>query len=65
MSGEFQAQAWASRHMPGYSHITRDDGELIWPIDVFSEHVRHRRGIEDALRVPYDGPTVVVTTMCR
>lgn len=58
---EFAAQAWAARHMPEYSHVTRDDGELIWPIDVFNEHRRHRQAIDDALSVQHPGPTVVVT----
>lgn len=58
---EFQAQAWAARHMPEYSHVTRDDGDLIWPIDVYEEHHGHRAAIDEALSVSHDGPTVVVT----
>lgn len=58
---EFQAQAWAARHMPEYSYVTGDDGELIWPIDVAAEHQRHRRAIDELLSVPHDGPTVVIT----
>jgi Icc-related predicted phosphoesterase len=58
---EFASQAWAARHMPEYSHVTRADGELIWPRDVYDEHQRHWRAIADALTVPHDGPTVVVT----
>lgn len=58
---EFQAQSWAARHMPEYSCVTRADGELIWPKDVFNEHQRHRAAIEEALAVPHEGPTVVVT----
>lgn len=58
---EFQAQAWAGRHMPEYSHVVRDDGELIWPIDIYAEHQRHRAAIDELLSVPHDGPTVVVT----
>lgn len=58
---EFQAQAWAARHMPEYGYVTRADGELIWPRDVYDEHQRHRRAIEELLQVPHDGPTIVVT----
>jgi Icc-related predicted phosphoesterase len=58
---EFQAQSWAARHMPEYGHVTRDDGDLIWPRDVYDEHQRHRLAIDELLRVPHDGPTVVVT----
>lgn len=58
---EFSSQAWAARHMPEYSYVTRDDGDLVWPIDVYDEHVRHRRALERALAVPHAGPTVVVT----
>jgi Icc-related predicted phosphoesterase len=58
---EFQAQAWAARHMPEYAHVTRADADLIWPVDVFNEHQRHRRAIDEALAVPHAGPTVVVT----
>jgi 3',5'-cyclic AMP phosphodiesterase CpdA len=58
---EFAAQSWAASHMPEYSYVTRDDGDLIWPRDVYDEHQRHRQAIDDALRVPHDGPTVVVT----
>ncbi len=55
------SESWAARHMPEYSHVVRDDGDLIWPSDVYNEHQRHRRAIDDALRVPHAGPTVVVT----
>lgn len=58
---EFQAQAWAARHMPEYSYVVRADGDLIWPADVYAEHQRHRHALEEALSVPHDGPTVVVT----
>jgi len=58
---EFQAQAWAARHMPEYSYVVRDDGDLIWPRDIYDEHQRHRAAIDELLRVPHDGPTVVVT----
>lgn len=58
---EFQAQAWAARHMPDYGSITRSDGELIWPIDVSNEHDLHRSAIETVLEQPHAGPTVVIT----
>jgi len=58
---EFQAQSWAARHMPEYGQVVRADGDLIWPVDVYEEHQRHRRAIDDLLRVPHAGPTVVVT----
>lgn len=58
---EFAAQSWAARHMPEYSHVTRSDGDLIWPIDVCQVHQYHRSSIERDLAMPYDGPTVVVT----
>lgn len=58
---EFAAQSWAARHMPEYSHVTREDGELIWPRDVYNEHQRHRQAIEHMLALQHDGPTIVVT----
>lgn len=58
---EFAAQSWAARHMPEYGRVVRDDGELIWPRDVYDEHQRHRLAIGQALSMPHDGPTVVVT----
>jgi Icc-related predicted phosphoesterase len=58
---EFQAQAWAARHLPEYGHVLRADGDLIWPIDVYEEHQRHRPAIDELLAVPHDGPSVVVT----
>jgi len=58
---EFQAQSWAARHMPEYGHVTRADGELIWPRDVYDEHQWQRRALNNELAVPHDGPTVVVT----
>jgi Icc-related predicted phosphoesterase len=61
VDNEFASQSWAARHMPEYGHVFRDDGDLIWPRDVYAEHQRHRAAIDDALRVPHPGPTVVVT----
>lgn len=58
---EFMAQRWAARTMPEYSRVTRADGDLISPKDVSAEHQRHRAAIDEALAVPHDGPTVVVT----
>ncbi len=55
------AEAWAARHMPEYGRVVRRDGQLIWPIDLFDEHQRHRTALEEQLQVPHNGPTVVVT----
>ena len=61
VDNEFASQSWAARHMPEYGHVVRADGDLIWPADVYDEHQRHRAAIDELLRVPHDGPTVVVT----
>jgi Icc-related predicted phosphoesterase len=58
---EFQAQSWAARHMPEYRHVTRADGELIWPIDIYDEHQRHRAALEQMLVAAHDGTTIVVS----
>lgn len=58
---EFGAQAWAARHMPEYAHVTRSDGEFIWPIDTSNSHDAHRHAVEQALKQPHEGPTVVIT----
>jgi Icc-related predicted phosphoesterase len=58
---EYQAQAWAARHMPDYGSITRPGGDLIWPRDGSDQHDLHRAAIEAVLQQPHAGPTVVVT----
>lgn len=58
---EFAAQSWAARHMPDYAYITRPEGELIWPIDLFNQNRLHRARVEAALAARHSGPTVVVT----
>jgi hypothetical protein len=58
---EWQAQAWAAKHMPEYARVrSRTEGSL-WPIHVHSEHHLHRQAIESALMRRHNGPTVVVT----
>lgn len=58
---EWSAQSWAARSMPEYARVTRDDGELIWPIDTSNTHDLHRQAIEAVLVQPHAGPTVVIT----
>jgi predicted phosphodiesterase len=58
---EFQAQAWAARHMREYQSVTRPGGEPLWPIHTSDAHDAHRGAIERTLGRRHEGPTVVVT----
>lgn len=59
---EFASQKWAIGAMPEYCEVRHSEFDrFIWPIDVAGEHDRDRKALDQALRTPHEGTTVVLT----